>query len=82
MLKFESHNKINTNKKIVTISNPIIKKPSCEITSKSLYRIRSHVISRMIEVHKNYVDALTFHLKVCTFFKKYWLIFTKLSNKI
>jgi len=26
--------------------------------------IRSHVISRIIDVHKNYLDALTFHLKV------------------
>ena len=74
---------MNINGKKVTVSNPIINKPGCEISSKYLNRIRSHVISRIVEVHKNYLEVLTFHLKVCFCFKILKLVlFLKLTKKI
>ena len=55
------------NKKI-EISNPITSKPegkTCdEVNSKSSDKIRNHVIRRIIEVQKDYLDVLRFHLKV------------------
>ena len=63
MFKFETRNEMmNFNGKKITISNPISR---CEMTSKSpTQRIRNHVISRIIQVQKDYLDVLTFHVKV------------------
>ena len=63
------------NNKKIEISNLITSKPESEtcdeVTSKSSDTIRSHVIRRILEVQKNYLDVLTFHLKVRLLYLKY-----------